>query len=834
MPPIWGRKIPGRNRHFTGRETLLNGLRKSLTETNTAAVVPLPQALQGLGGVGKTQLAIEYAWAYRGYYDLVWWIAADQPLLIPSALAGLTEDLKLPSAGTMGIEEAADSVRDALQRGDPVDRWLLIFDNADDPEEIRPFIPHGSQDGHVLITSRNSRWSGVAETVSVDVFSTAESVAFLRKRLRREVPESEAVHLAHELGNLPLALEQAAAVQDTTGMSTDEYVRLLAEQTGDLLQLGKSTEYPHTMTAAWQLSVHQVESRMPEAAEVLRCLAFFGPDPIPRFVFQRSRDSGAERMGTVLSNPLTRSQAFAELARFSLLRIEPDTGTVQVHRLVQALLRDSLTLEEQEEFRHEVHLLLAAGAPPDPEDISTQEEYTFLLPHVRPSGLARSDDERVRESALNIVRHLYRVANWRSARSLAEEFRQSWVATSGEHDPFVLRLRRHLGNVLWQLSANKESLELNDATFDLMREVFGADHEETLRMALTYAANLRAQGRFEDAKEQDAASLAALETRYGVSDPTTLSAMNNLALDHALLSRYDTALELQKLAYIEQSSVRRKVNKWEVQLFWNNLARVVRLSGHHEQACDVGEEAYAYGVRELKIEHPLTLATARDLSIAKRRMGHLDDAYELIQDVHTRLNKLYGPDSPETMAATVALSNTLRQLGRLEESMALAKDAHQRHLQTYGANHPFTYGCQLNLGLLYRLRGDAKKAMELDEKTYEGLLDRLGAAHVYTFSSTINLAGDLAELGEPERAAELGRATLTGVRDFVGPRNGLSLSAAVNLSIDLRAIGRIDEATELYDQAMAAYETTLSPTHPERLHAADGKRFNWDFDSYSL
>lgn len=834
MPPIWGRKIPGRNRHFTGREPLLNGLRKSLTETNTAAVVPLPQALQGLGGVGKTQLAIEYAWAYRGYYDLVWWVAADQPLLIPSALAGLTEDLKLPSAGSMGIEEAADSVRDALQRGDPVDRWLLIFDNADDPEEIRPFIPHGSQDGHVLITSRNSRWSGVAETVSVDVFSTTESVAFLRKRLRREVPESEAVHLAHELGNLPLALEQAAAVQDTTGMATDEYVRLLAEQTGDLLQLGKSTEYPHTMTAAWQLSVHQVESRMPEAAEVLRCLAFFGPDPIPRFVFQRGRDSGAERMGTVLSNPLTRSQAFAELARFSLLRIEPDTGTVQVHRLVQALLRDSLTPEEQEEFRHEVHLLLAAGAPTDPEDISTQEEYTFLLPHVRPSGLTRCHDERVQEFALNVVRHLYRVANWRSARSLAEEFRQSWTATSGDRSPFVLRLRRHLGNVLWQLGANKESFDLNDETFDLMREVFGNEHEETLRMALTYAANLRAQGRFQDAMEQDAASLAALEARYGVKDQTTLRAINNLALDHTLLSRYDTALELQQLAYVEQSSARHGVNKWDVQSFWNSLARVVRLSGHHEQACDVGEEAYAYGLRELKIEHPLTLATARDLSIAKRRMGYLDDAYELVQDAHTRLNKLYGPDYPETMAAAVALSNTLRQLNRLEESMALARDVHQRYKQTYGDRHPFTYGCQLNLALLYRLRGDAKKARELDEQTYEGMLDQFGAAHVYTFSSTINLAGDLAELGEQERACELSRRTLTGVRDFVGPANGLSLSAAINLSIDLRAIGQIDEATELYDQTMAAYETILSPTHPERLHAAEGKRFNWDFDSYSL
>lgn len=833
MPPIWGRKIPGRNRHFTGRETLLNELRKSLTETTRAAVVPLPQALQGLGGVGKTQLAVEYAWAYRGHYDLVCWIAADQPLLIPSVLAALTEDLKLPSAGSKGIEESAELVRDALQRGEPVDRWLLIFDNADDPEEIRPFIPQGRPDGHVLITSRNSRWSGVAETVPVDVFSTAESVAFLRKRLRRDVPQKEAEHLAHELGDLPLALEQAAALQDTTGMSTEEYVRLLAEQTRQLLQLGKSTEYPHTMTAAWQLSVHQIETRMREAAEVLRCLAFFGPDPIPRFVFERGRDSGAKRMGPILSDGIKLIQAFAELGRFSLLRMERDTGTVQVHRLVQALLRDSLDPEQQEAVRHEVHLLLASSAPTDPEDIANQEEYALLLPHVRPSGVTRCNEEAVQDFALGIVRHLYRVANWKSARSLAEEFHDSWSTISGDRSPAVLRLRRHLGNVLWQLGANKESLELNDETFDLMREVFGAEHMDTLSMALTYAANLRAQGRFKAALEQDETSLAALEKGPGAKDPMTLRAINNLALDHALLSQYDDALELQQLAYMEQSSARRGVSRWDVQASWNNLARVVRLSGQHEQACDVGEAAYANGIRELKIEHPLTLATARDLSIAKRRMGDLDEAFELIQDTYARLSKIYGPDHPETMAAEVALSNTLRQTNHLEDAMALAKGAVQRYAKTYGEQHPFTYGCQLNLALLFRLRGDARKARELDEKAREGLLAQLGEAHVYTFTSAINLAGDLADLKNPAAACELGERTLAGVRDFVGPKNGLSLAAAINLSIDLRATGRTKEAATMYAEAMAEYER-MSPTHPERLNAAGGKRFNWDFDSYSL
>ncbi|WP_157382850.1 FxSxx-COOH system tetratricopeptide repeat protein [Nonomuraea coxensis] len=833
VPPIWGKKIPGRNKNFTGRESLLEELRASLESSTTAAVVPLPQALQGLGGVGKTQLAIEYAWRYRGFYDLVWWVPADQPMLVPSTLAALTDDLKLPSASSTGIEEAASAVRAALQRGDPIDRWLLIFDNADEPEEIRDFIPQGGP-GHVLITSRNSRWSGVAETVPVDVFSTSESVAFLRKRLQRDVAQKEAERLASELGDLPLALEQAAALQAMTGMSTDDYIDLLARETRAVLNLSKSTEYPHSMTAAWQISVHEIENRLPAAAEVLRCLAFFGPDPILRDIFRRGKRSGARRMGPILSDPLTLNQAFAELNRFALVRIEPETGTVQVHRLVQALLRDSLKEEERDQIRHEVHLLLAAGAPADPENTVNWDTYAGLLPHLRPSGLVECTDEPVQRFGIDIVRYLLQSANYTSAKSFGEAFLRHWSAAHGPSNGNVLRLRRQLGHVLWQTGAYKESYEMNEVTLDLMRKEFGADHEETLRQALTYAANLRAQGNFQDAMNQDKQLLDAHEDKFGPYAPPTLRVINNLALDHALLTQYDSALELQQLAFVEQSSSQLEVSKWDVQLAWNNLARVLRLSGDHARAVDFGEEAYSHGVRELGVEHALTLMTARDLSIAKRRNGDLEEALELIRETHARLMKLYGPDNPDTMAATVALSNTLRQANEPQEAMKMARDALPRYQRAFGPEHPFTYGCMVNVALLYRLRGDARRAKELDEQARDGLLAKVGPDHAYTFSATINLANDLAALGDATGARALGAEVLEQIAAFYGFDNLLYLAAAVNLSIDMRASGEAEEGRKLYDTTVAAYERLLPPGHPERTFAKKGERFNWDFDPFSL
>ncbi len=206
VPAVWGH-VPQRNKNFTGRVGLLRELREHLTKDSTTTAV-LQHALYGLGGVGKTQLAMEYAYRFQGEYEVVWWISADQPSLIRSTLASLAPHLELPATGR--TDEAVAAVLDALRRGEPYRRWLLVFDNADQPETLQDFMPPGP--GHVLITSRNHRWERTIYTIEVDVFSRAESLEFLHRRMSG-ITDSDADRLAEELGDVPLALEQAGKLR---------------------------------------------------------------------------------------------------------------------------------------------------------------------------------------------------------------------------------------------------------------------------------------------------------------------------------------------------------------------------------------------------------------------------------------------------------------------------------------------------------------------------------------------------------------------------------------------------------------------------------------------
>ncbi|WP_344859430.1 FxSxx-COOH system tetratricopeptide repeat protein [Planomonospora alba] len=834
LPEIW-EKVPPRNRNFTGREELLTKLRRGMS--TVTAVVPQPQALQGLGGVGKTHLAIEYAWRYRSHYDLVWWIPADQRVLVPSALATMAPHLGLPSAATTGVEEAAEAVRRALQSGEPYRRWLLIFDNAEDPAKIEEFIPLGP--GHVLITSRNPDWENHFETLQVDVFEREESMEFLRKRLRREISDEDASRLAEKLGDLPLALEQAGALQYETGMSVDEYIEQLDEQAGRLLGANRAQGYPLSMTAAWRVSVSMLEDRLPEAIRVLRCCAFFGPEPIPRDVFRRGSRTLARHGGdtdpqlsAILADPILLTKALSELRRFALARIEPETRTIQVHRLVQALLRDDLPAPEQQaRARREVHLLLAGAGPGDPDDSAKWRQFEELVGHVAPSGLAETTDPVVRRFALNIVRYLYQAGNYQSALSFAEDFIARWTAASGPRHPDVLIARRHLGNILRGLGRYAEDYELGRTNLEEMREVLGPEHPETLSATNGFGAALRARGEFLRARELDEQSREVHERVFGETHPSTLRVMNNLAIDYGLTSDYTRARELHLETYQEQSDATQGVSKASLLSSWQNLSRAVRLCGDYTEARDIGEEAHAYGVLELGPDHPTTLLTAKDLSIAKRRSGDLTEALELARDTHARLQRIFGDEHPDTMAAAVNLSNALRVTGELGEAFALAEQTVELYPGVYGEDHPYTQACRSNVAILHRLRGDAEKARDIDEKALERLAAKVSRTHNYSLACAVNLASDLAALGEHARAREVGEDALERLHRLFGENHYLSLLCAANLSLDLRAVGADKEAERLRAETLERYaHSPLASVQPDILAAVAGVRIDSDFD----
>jgi tetratricopeptide (TPR) repeat protein len=825
VPEIWGR-VPPRNKNFTGREDLLRQLRAGVAADVTAVV---PHALHGLGGVGKTQLAIEYAWRFQSDYDVVWWIPADQPVLVRASLAGLAPRLGLPPATATGIEDAATAVLDSLRRGDPYDRWLLIFDNADQPEEINDIIPRGP--GHVLITSRNHRWEAVVDTVFVNVFDRAESVAFLSKRVSDAISDPDATQLAEELGDLPLALEQAGALQAETGMSVEEYLRLLKEQTSELLAENKPSEYPIPMTAAWKLSVSKLVYQLPEAADLLRCCGFFGAEPIPRDVFIRTVQDVQPRLGDLLAKPILLSKAIGQLGRFALAQIDLASRTIQVHRLIQALLREELSPQQQGLFRHDVHLLLAGAAPKNPDDNAQWPQYAALAVHVVPSRLDECQNPIVRGLALDIARYHYQSGDRPSSRALLERLLDRWKADSGADHPDVLAAQRHLGNTLRDLGEYQAAYDLTRVTLERSREILGPQAELTVLLTNAFGGDLRARGEFRGALGLDEQSRRLHEEVLGRTDPRTLRSMNNLALDYGLNSDYQAARDLHQQTYVlQQNEAGSKVSKSDLLVSLSGLSRAVRLCGEYEEARDLGEDAYEFGRQQLGADHFWTLRAAKELSIALRRTADHDEALALARDVFERCSRLFGAGHPDTLAAAMSLTNILRTVGKLDEATKLAEDTVDRYPGVYGPDHPYNHGCAGNLALLLRERGDLANARRLNEKCLAGLDATLTRNHHYPLTVATNLASDIAGLGDAAAARDLGEDTLTRLRTILGDDHPLTLGCAANLTVDLKTLGAADQAARLREDTLERHRRTLGPTHPDTVVATEGRRLDFDFD----
>jgi len=837
VPSIWG-DVPQRNKNFTGRDAILALLRRSISNRVTAVVPedPLPQALQGLGGVGKTAVAIEYAHRYRGDYDVVWWIPADQLPLVRASLAALALRLGLAESTSMtGIDGAAKAALDALRRGQPYSRWLLIYDNADQPEDFPELIPQGS--GDVLITSRNHRWGGRAETVQMNVFSRAESVDFLRKRAPIDITDKEADALSEKLGDLPLALEQAGAMLAETGMPVEEYLKLIEEQIIKIMAEGKSAEYGTSVTAAWAVSVAKVRQQLPQAEELLRSCAFFGPEPIPRDIFRRGTQATTARISDLMQDSILFAQAIRELGRFALVTI--GGRSISVHRLVQALLRGELDPVEQERYRHDVHLILAAAAPPapGPADDRYWPRYRELLPHVTAvaTEFASCAVPDVRNLALSVMRYLYLVGDHPSCVDVSRRFITQWELDSGPDDPAVIDANRHRGNGLRGLGRNPEAFKLNEENLERARRVLGGGNSITLSIQTSVAADQRARGNFKLARDIDSEALELSRAALGEDDPQTIRAISNLAIDYGLTSDYQRSQELSQLAHQLTSEAVAGVSPNDVLSSWYQMAWALRIQGKHHAARDVGEDALDYGRERLGADHPATVRTATGLSVSLRRISATREAaVELARDTYELARTRLGEENPDTMAAVISLSNALRTVGQFTEALTLAEQAAGAYADVYGHDHPYNFGCRGNLALMRRVTRQPEEARRLDEDALAGLTARLGPTHDYTLLVAINLASDLAALGQVAEARKLGHETRQRLLELLGPDDQLTLACSANLSLDLRAEGAVEEADELHAETMRRYAASLGASHADTVVAGGGGRIDFDFDPVPL
>src|SRR5512132_3041230 len=295
LPRVWN--LPHRNPHFTGRQELVDQLHRNLT-ARTATALTQTAAIHGLGGVGKTDLATEYAYRFKDDYDVGWWLRAEDPAALAGDLMALARALQLDEKDATEQAIGIAAVRRWLETHD---RWLLVYDNAEDPKVVREALPRVPS-GHVLVTSRNPAWGGIAETLPLDRWQREESIRFLKER-RQEGEDRAADRVAEALGDLPLALEQAAAYCEQTGTTLTAYADLLEQGYGSELWR-EPRDLERTVAAVWEVSLSKVEVESPAGAALLQLCAFLAPDNIPLDAIRTGAAALPEPLKGVAARPV--------------------------------------------------------------------------------------------------------------------------------------------------------------------------------------------------------------------------------------------------------------------------------------------------------------------------------------------------------------------------------------------------------------------------------------------------------------------------------------------------------------------------------------------------
>ncbi|HEX3512662.1 MAG TPA: FxSxx-COOH system tetratricopeptide repeat protein [Trebonia sp.] len=809
IPPVW--RVPTRNAAFIGRIELLERLHDQLIGSSSSVVLPV--ALHGLGGVGKSQVAQEYAHRFMAHYDLVWWVSAEQRDLIIDSLAELAAHLGIRRADS--ARETAAAVSEALRRGRPYDRWLLIFDGADDPGEVRELFPGGP--GHVIVTSRNPVWSQLCEPVEIDVFTRSESIDYLRRKVPL-LSDQDASIVAEALGDLPLAIQQAGAWLAATGLGAAEYVAQLHEQFAATMALSQPADYPASVPTTYRLLFDRLRQQSPAAARLLELCAYFGPDPISLTLLTGDamikslipHDKRLRAARTVLGLLIT------DITRFSLARVDRGSNSIQVHRLVQAAIRDQMTAESyRTATMHEVHMVLAGARPGqgDTDDPANWERYSLIWPHLGPSEAWNCDEDETRQLLIDRVRYLWKRGDFETALAVAHRLEEQWRDKIGPDDEQFLSLRFHIANVLRSQGSFQAAYEVDSEIFRLQQEVLGADHPSTLQTAGSLGGDLRGLGRFRAALQLDEETHGHLRDLLGPDDPNTLSSANNLAVDLRLVGDYFRARDLDRETLHHRQVVLGPEHPYALHSA-SMLARDMLGAGDYAGSVELLTDTYQRYLELLGEDFVDTLRAGRGLAVALRKVGRLDEAYRMSSDIDARYGRNYREDHPDSLASKLNLACDLSARGEKAAALEVASTVVRAYQASVGGTHPFTLVAENNIAIYLRGVGSAGQALELADRTLGAMRDSLGSEHPFTQSCAINQANCLHDLQRLADAESLLSETHERLRMTLGDSHPDTLVCEANRAVVLRTQGRVDEAQALQLKVIAGLRQLLGTDHP--------------------
>lgn len=646
---VWG-NVPAKNQVFTGRADLLAELRRRFLAADGAVVC----ALYGMSGVGKTQIAAEYAHRFGGEYEVVWWMSAERAGLIAEQFAELADALGLAQAGA-GLGTVRRAVFSWLRSHDG---WLLIFDNAEDPEVIANWLPSGN--GHVLITSRELTWEEIAAPVEIDVFGRVESVELLMRRVPKS-DAAEADRVAEALGDWPLALAQAAGFMAETNMAGAEYRELLTSRAVQLLGHGRPSSYPRSLTAVTQIAFDQISRDDPAAAQLVALCSFLAPFPVPETWFTSSLPVLASPLAERAADLLEWRQVIRRLGRSALARMDPDG--LQMHRVTQAILRSHLPPEQASGARMQASAVLVAANPGDTRIPANWPMWARLLPHVLALGPEADSIRQMRNMAGAAAWYVTRRGDARTGHDIAKGLYERWQDKFGADHIDTLWAASALTYALREMGQYMTARELDEDTFSRRLRLFGEGHDATLSSAASVADDLRGLGDYQAARDLDELTLAQARSVLGDDHPSTLEFASHLADDLRGLGDFQSARDLD-----EDTLARKRQTLGEehpsVFISTSSLAASMRALGDARTARELDFATFAWRRRVLGEDHPSTLASATDLADDLFALGEYEAARDIDEDTLARRRRVLGQDHPKTLSSASNLTRDLQRLAK--------------------------------------------------------------------------------------------------------------------------------------------------------------------------
>lgn len=724
-------------------------------------------------------------------------------------------------------------------RTGPRERWLLIFDGADDVGEIRDLLPDGR--GDVLITSLSRDWAGMLgfQEYTVRPFTRNESAAFIRRRVPRSTQE-QAEQLAEAAQDLPLVLAQTTAwLIANPAEPVAAYLEALDRQSPEDLEVRIEDDYPVGFVRSWGLLLNSLRERNPDAAELIELMVLFSPDTIPLRLIAAAPaavfPSGS--LARTVADSTRWQNALASLADLTAIHLSytPDPSleygveSAQMHRLYHRFIRGTLARGRRTELAGAASAILAAANPGKPADRREWPAYTALIPHLDYAGTLDRDEPGVRALVLDCLDTLRLRGEYDTGLRLCQQAVARWRPRHPETDADMLVLVHQHANLLRRVGRYRDAEAVGRAVVEELAGSRDSDDPELLRAKDGLGGTLMALGQFQRSRELFEEVWRGHTHRSGAHGARALYARSNMALTLGLLGRYEESLQIHRELFELR---RRELGADDYETLYSGLCLgwMTRLLGRYREALSLQQPNARLHSRVLGPYHPQTLRAEHNLAQCLRRDGQLDEAAALFTSVVGRSQQAQGELHPDTLMMTSDRATLLREISP-REAHELARTVSDRYLRLLGPDHPYTAGSLGNLALAQWTDGDERGEADASAHTAWQLMVRaVGDEHPWTIGCRMNLAASLAQSGRDQEALAHDTELLDAAARQRGTRHPLTLAAATARACDLRALGRTEEAERLRLEIVALLRDTLGPQHPHTRSAEVLERPHWDFE----